>query len=257
MHLYAHTHAPVNRNHACAYFTCAPQHGYRCDMVDHLAIVRGLLAAFAEKQDVLARELGVSQPTISRWLGGGKIKTENRDRLMELAEEKGLINHDPFSTGKNVAREFRDQIPEIHLTAGLGGGGVATVKSTSNKHGITFSKEVVRDHWRLPEWILGRMHARAENIAAFPVQGDSMEPTLNDGDVIFVDTRHRHPSPDGIYALADEFGGVIVKRLEVTSRPGDEIVNVSIISDNPRHRTRDLTLPEIYIIGRYVGRFTA
>lgn len=226
-------------------------------MVDHLAIVRGLIAAFGEKQDVLARELGVSQPTVSRWLGGGKIKAENRDRLMELAEEKGIVNHDPFSAGKNSTSMFRGQIPEIDLTAGLGGGGVATVKSTANRHGITFSKETIRDHWRLPDWVLGRMHARSEHIAAFPVQGDSMEPTLNDGDVVFVDTRHRQPSPDGIYALADEFGGVIVKRLEVTSRPGDDIVNVSIISDNPRHRTRDLTLPEIYIIGRYVGRFTA
>ena len=257
MHLYAHTHALVNSFHACTYFTGKTVLDYRFDMVDHLAIVRGLLSAFGEKQDVLARELGVSQPTVSRWLGGGKIKTENRDRLMELAEEKGIVNHDPFSPGKAASGMLRDRIPEIDLTAGLGGGGVATVKNTANRHGITFSKEAIRDHWRLPDWILGRMHARAEHIAAFPVQGDSMEPTLNDGDVVFIDTRHRQPSPDGIYALADEFGGVVVKRIEVTSRPGDDIVNVSIISDNPRHRTRDLTLPEIYIIGRYVGRFTA
>lgn len=256
MQLYAHAHALVNTFHASTYFTGQLSTGYPFGMADHLAIVRGLLIVFGDKQDVLARELGVSQPTVSRWLAGGKIKTENRDRLMELAEEKGLVNHDPFGRGKTSREVVMDRIPEIDLTAGLGGGGVATVKSTSNKHGIVFSKEAIRDHWRLPDWIMGRMHARAEHIAAFPVQGDSMEPTLNDGDVIFVDTRHRQPSPDGIYALADEFGGVVVKRLEVTSRPGDDIVNVSIISDNPRHRTRDLTLPEIYIIGRYVGRFT-
>lgn len=83
-----------------------------------------------------------------------------------------------------------------------------------------------------------------------------MTPTIEDGDVIFVDTRHRVPSPPGIYALADEFGGVVVKRLEVTSRPGDEMIRVQISSDNPRHSTRELTLDEIQIVGRYIGRFT-
>jgi phage repressor protein C with HTH and peptisase S24 domain len=83
-----------------------------------------------------------------------------------------------------------------------------------------------------------------------------MTPTIEDGDVVFVDTRHRVPSPPGIYALADEFGGVVVKRLEVTSRPGDEMITVQISSDNPRHSTRELNLDEIQIVGRYIGRFT-
>ncbi|MCZ4089359.1 S24 family peptidase [Sinorhizobium psoraleae] len=108
----------------------------------------------------------------------------------------------------------------------------------------------------MPEWMLSRMGVRAPHVAAFPSQGDSMTPTINDGDVVFVDTRHRVPSPPGIYALADEFGGVIVKRLEVTSRPGEETITVRISSDNPRHLDRELTLEEITIVGRYIGRFT-
>jgi len=83
-----------------------------------------------------------------------------------------------------------------------------------------------------------------------------MTPTIEDGDVVFIDTRHRVPSPPGVYALADEFGGVVVKRLEVTSSPGSETITVQISSDNPRHMTRVLNLDEIQIIGRYIGRFT-
>lgn len=98
--------------------------------------------------------------------------------------------------------------------------------------------------------------SRASNVAAIPVQGDSMEPTISNGDVVFVDTRHRVPSPPGVYALADEFGGVIVKRLEVISRPSDEEVTIRISSDNPRYNDRALTLADIHIIGRYIGRFT-
>jgi phage repressor protein C with HTH and peptisase S24 domain len=100
------------------------------------------------------------------------------------------------------------------------------------------------------------MGVRPQHVAAFPSRGDSMTPTIEDGDVVFVDTRHRVPSPPGIYALADEFGGVVVKRLEVTSRPGDEMIKVQISSDNPRHTTRELNLDEIQIVGRYIGRFT-
>lgn len=146
-------------------------------------------------------------------------------------------------------------IPEIDLIAGLGGGGMSIVENTT-QNGITFHREAVRDHWRLPEWMLGRMGVRAPHVAAFPSRGDSMTPTIEDGDVVFIDTRHRVPSPPGIYALADEFGGVVVKRLEVTSSPGDETITVQISSDNPRHMTRVLTLDEIQIVGRYIGRFT-
>lgn len=223
--------------------------------MDNKSVILALIKALGDKQGNLAYELGVTQPTVSRWLKGAEIKTSHRDDLYALAVEKGIINQDPFSEGESPDADYENFVPEIDLTAGLGGGGFSTVAITA-KNGVTFAKEAVRDHWRLPDWLFARMNARPQNIAAFPVQGDSMFPTLSDGDVIFVDTRHRAPSPDGIYALSDEFGGVIVKRLEVISRPGDEIVLVSIISDNPRHKVRELTLPEISIVGRYVGRFT-
>lgn len=126
----------------------------------------------------------------------------------------------------------------------------------TTENGIVVSTEAIRDYWMIPIYMLNRFNAKPKNIKAFPTQGDSMSPTIDDGDVVFVDTRHRVPSPPGIYVLADEFGGVVTKRLEVTSRPSDEIVTVRISSDNPNHKDRELTLDEINIIGRYVGRFT-
>lgn len=224
-------------------------------MTDTIQILKALLALSGGKQATLADELDVDQGSVSRWLSGRRITVENRDRIHSLAIDKGILNQDPFLEREKPKADYENLVPEIDLTAGLGGGGLSTVNNTA-KHGIVFSEEAIRDHWRLPDWLLARMNAKSQNIAAFPVQGDSMEPTLCDGDVIFVDTRHRAPSPDGIYALADEFGGVIVKRLEVISRPGEDDVRVSIISDNVRHRARELTLPEISIVGRYVGRFT-
>lgn len=148
-----------------------------------------------------------------------------------------------------------DSVPEIDVTGGLGGGGF-TVDAITAHGKMTFAAEVVRDHWRIPDWLFAKWNVKPAYVAAFPVQGDSMMPTLNDGDVVFFDTRHRVPSPPGLYAVVDEFGGVIVKRLEVVSRPADEVVMIAVMSDNQRHSTRTLAFDEIHIIGRYLGRFT-
>lgn len=218
--------------------------------------------------EALEEMSGISTTHLSRMETGSRgLSLENVIRIaralnveaIEITDEfdhEQLMHADSMPMPAPSPPEERGKdIPEIDLVAGLGAGGFVSVEQTS-VNGISFAKEVVRDHWRLPEWMLNRMNARAHHIAAFPSQGDSMTPTINDGDVVFVDTRHRVPSPPGIYALADEFGGVIVKRLEVTSRPGDEVITVRISSDNPKHRERELTLPEIQIIGRYIGRFT-
>ena len=150
-----------------------------------------------------------------------------------------------------------DSVPQLDVTAGLGGGGLIQVAdSYSEANGAHFAAEVISDYWRLPGAILSRLGARAQHVASFPAQGDSMYPTISDGDVVFVDTRHRVPSPPGIYALTDEFGGLVVKRLEVVSRKSDEEITVRVASDNPKHITRDLPLSEINIVGRYLGKFT-
>lgn len=235
-----------------------------------------LKASKIGSQEALAEALDVSRATINRLANDhDQLK---RDRAEKMAPILGttvealmlnrppkvdaslLTSFDPDNTHEDRHEDSKPEttakdIPEIDLIAGLGGGGFAALE-VSSRNGISFAQEAVRDHWRLPEWMLGRMGVRPQHVAAFPSRGDSMTPTIEDGDVVFVDTRHRVPSPPGIYALADEFGGVVVKRLEVTSRPGDERITVQISSDNPRHTTRELNLDEIQIVGRYIGRFT-
>lgn len=152
---------------------------------------------------------------------------------------------------KNIPK---GEIPEIDLVAGLGGGGLVASEISSHK-GISFSADVVRTSWRVPDWILQRLNAQAHHIACFPSQGDSMWPTIEDGDVVFVDTRHRVPSPPAIYALADQWGGIVVKRLEIVSGPKEELVRVRVSSDNDKYLPQEVTLDEIFIVGRYVGRF--
>ena len=66
-----------------------------------------------------------------------------------------------------------------------------------------------------------------KNLAATRVRGDSMEPTLHDGDTIICDN-NGYDGTDGIYTIHYKGSG-FVKRLQST---GD---TVKIISDNPRY----------------------
>ena len=75
-----------------------------------------------------------------------------------------------------------------------------------------------------------------------------MSPTILSGDRVIVDTGHRIPSPDGIYAVRDRYGSIVVKRLQVL-RSGDP-PRIKIISDNAHHALEEVGADEIAIVGR-------
>ncbi|MCS0501410.1 S24 family peptidase [Ancylobacter mangrovi] len=177
----------------------------------------------------------------------------------DIAADSTPIDPDEQPTiGSETGRRGipKDGTAQLDVTAGMGGGGLTIINSgIAGKSGMTFAAEHVRDFWRLPPEVLAGMGLRAHDIIVMAAQGDSMLPTLNEGDFVFVDTRHRLPSPDGLYAITDEFGGMVVKRLEVAGREDDDI-RVRIISDNAeRHPPKDRLLSEMQIIGRVVRRF--
>lgn len=176
---------------------------------------------------------------------GAKFKVDWRWLLYGVDEDE----LDP------LPRDETKRIKEIDVSAGMGGGGVALLENSTDKDGNTFSQEVVRDYWRFPDWIFRTIDADPDNVFAMRMRGDSMYPTLMDGDVGFFDLRRRVPSPPGIYALLDEFGGVIVKRLEAVPSGSGEMV-ISVGSDNEHHRNYEMRLDELQIIGGYVGKFS-
>lgn len=267
-------------------------------------------------QEAFARGVGVSRGAVGNWELG---KGAKRESLLAIANVYGA-SFEWLASGHGI-RPLRGEdageapaatmgsetglrglpegaSPQIDVTAGMGGGGLTLIsEGVPGRHGMTFAAEHIRDFWRLPPSLLSALGLQPGDIAIFQVQGDSMQPTLDEGDHVFVDTRHRWPSPDGLYALADMFGGIVVKRLEVegavrpaggaaapglSEEPGtgyeDEEdgteaapqvlpparlpadpaeIRVRVISDNPRHPPRSQTLEETRIIGRVVRRFGA
>lgn len=207
----------------------------------------------AELAKKYGRKFGVSPA----WLLTGDESDLKRVPLGQEFTPDPLFE-DQATMGSETGRRGipADAIAQIDVTGGMGGGGVSIVsQGVPGQHGMTFAAEHIRDYWRLPVEVLLALGMKAGDIAILPVQGDSMSSTLTEGDFVFVDTRHRLPSPDGIYALTDDFGGVVVKRLEVSSNPRDDDIIVRVISDNPKHAPKERNLADINVIGRVVRRF--
>ncbi|HZU62418.1 MAG TPA: LexA family transcriptional regulator [Novosphingobium sp.] len=84
-------------------------------------------------------------------------------------------------------------------------------------------------------------------VAAMAVAGDSMEPTLRDGDEILVD-RRRRPLRDGVYVLR-RGDSLLVKRVAASGAG-----RLLLISDNPAYPPIDLPAGEVVPIGRVVWK---
>lgn len=85
-----------------------------------------------------------------------------------------------------------------------------------------------------------------KNLDAINVIGDSMEPTIKDGSIIFIDREDRNIVNGGIFTIRTN-GGVFVKRVRVTTQ-GD----IELISDNKAYPIEKVSKEEIEIIGKVV-----
>lgn len=248
------------------------------------------LAGSGKSAAALARHLGVNRQNVSRWALGGKVKggvNIPRDAAVRaapflgvtaeyllLGERRPLIDSfDPDDDAANTGDDRPDLAPgimsdgrttiivpkggvvEIEVEPGLGGGGFATETYVRTPDGNQFPADTVRGVWQLPDHVFTQMRSRSQNVRCFPVQGDSMLDTLDEGDFVFVDVSHRVPSPPGIYALDDGFGGVIVKRLEVVDEEDGQAI-VRVLSDNDRYAERRERADNLRIVGRYIAMFT-
>jgi transcriptional regulator with XRE-family HTH domain len=96
-------------------------------------------------------------------------------------------------------------------------------------------------------WILDHLQVDPEAMRVMRIEGDSMHPTLQEGDLVLVNTGRRQPSPPGIFILFDGMA-LVAKRLELTGDAGQPRVRVR--SDNPAYETYERPLEAISIVGR-------
>ena len=127
-------------------------------------------------------------------------------------------------------------VPKLAIGASAGPG--ASVDGEAVEGEVAFDPRWLRD-----------LGADPRALSIIRVEGDSMAPTLGDGDDILVDggdaaARLR----DGIYVLRMD-DVLMIKRIARAPGPG----RVSVISDNPHYRSwDDLPLSAIRLVGRVI-----
>lgn len=104
------------------------------------------------------------------------------------------------------------------------------------------------EYINVDEMTLQSMHiVDAKNIEAINVIGDSMEPTLNDGNVVFVDRNNINASRGGIYIFSTP-NGIFIKRLQIKTDG-----QLELISDNPNYANESVNAEDVKVLGKVVG----
>ncbi|GFO67920.1 transcriptional regulator [Geomonas limicola] len=116
--------------------------------------------------------------------------------------------------------------------------------------GALVANEQIVDYIQFkPDWIKTALGASAKNLALISVKGDSMEPTLSDGDIVMVDTSDKQFEANAIYVLQN-WGSLLVKRIQ---RKIDGTVVIK--SDNQAYEpetVRGDLVEQLHVVGRVV-----
>ncbi len=126
------------------------------------------------------------------------------------------------------------------------------VRASAGAGLLSESDQVVAE-WQMPSGVVrGYSTAPAQELRIITVMGDSMEPTLQPGQRVLVDTGDRTPSPPGVFVVWDGLG-LVIKRVQML--PHSEPPRVKISSDNAKYDPYERTLEEAYIQGRVIGQW--
>ncbi len=144
-----------------------------------------------------------------------------------------LYGQDPSSLIDSTDKYWIKYFPTISVSAGGG----------------AFDADQEFEKLDLPDFFVNIIGGKenVKNIEAINVTGDSMEPTLNNGNIIFIDKTKQDISKDGIYAFVNE-NGLFVKRIQ---RRVDGAID--IISDNKEYPMQIAKKQEINVLGKVVS----
>lgn len=195
--------------------------------------------------NAFAKKVGVSQQAIGKIVRGETLNPKN---ILEIATALNVDPHwlktgegDPDPSYRIVEvsepqkpNTVRIDILDVEASAGNGTYLSPTEQGLlSQEFDLTFFRQQ-----------FGR--ADAKNLKLITVKGDSMSPTLESGDLLYVDIAENYFAADGLYVFTFD-GQTFIKRLQ---KVGKEML---VISDNPTYKEWTFTQgDDVFIHGRVV-----
>lgn len=210
----------------------------------------------------LAELIGKSPVQISQWKNASKYSGSEKRRSMDSGTAR-LIED---KTGKprgwmdQPLQRYQPQSGDVALRAQETADPYGYVRfellsvSAAAGRGLTAQMPEVLSHLLVDEsWARRTFGERISRVHLITARGTSMQGTIENGDVIFVDAGIRHFDGDGIYVIARE-NEVQVKRLQ---RLQGGVL--AIISDNRAYEAERLSGEEanhLVICGRVLAAWT-
>lgn len=173
----------------------------------------------------------------------GRSQNPNLDKLERVASRlkvsvDWLRTGHGFIEGEEPGREgdrLYVAIRSVKARAAMGGGKI-----------VEEAEEGEPFHF-LARWVRDELEVQPDDLRIMEVEGDSMFPTLQDGDRVLVDLTKKTPSPPGIFVLNDGMG-LVAKRVEII--PRSDPLRLRVVSDNERYAAYEVTVDEVNVIGR-------
>jgi phage repressor protein C with HTH and peptisase S24 domain len=210
---------------------------------DPRAILDRLVTERGEEYSRLSRLIGRNPAYIQQFIKRGSPRRLSESDRATLAayfriDEALLGGPERAAPSTGITAPGLVLVPRLDVGASAGPGALADDERMS----AVFAFD--------PRW-LRKLSVQPQQLAIIRVEGDSMAPTLSDGDDIMVDAADAvERLRDGIYVLRRD-GVLLVKRIAcpLARHTG----HVSIISDNAAYpREDDVAVAGLSIVGRVV-----
>jgi phage repressor protein C with HTH and peptisase S24 domain len=197
--------------------------------------LRLIMQQFGSVAD-LARAVGVSDNAIYKWVTGrGKPGMLS---LVNLAKAAG-VSVEWLATGKGQSLKGRSE----HGVAPAAK--PATPPATRGAAGDAVSHAVDYLDFK-PDWLKRTLNAEAEDLALIEAVGDSMAPTIDEGDLVLADLRETRFKSDGVYVLSNG-DDLSIKRIQ--REPDGKL---TIRSDNLAYKPVTVAAESVSLFGRVI-----
>jgi phage repressor protein C with HTH and peptisase S24 domain len=207
------------------------------------------------KKSAFAKLIGVSPPTVTDWENGNTKMIEGSN-LMKVCSALGVTPEWLLHGAESItdlipgamrvvvsdeaeSNEFEYKIPMVQLRLQAGVTGFQTEPDRRDGGTMGISK-----NWA------DRKEYNPARLIAIRVKGESMEPTLYEGDTVVINLDAKSPVDNGIFAVNYD-GEAVVKRM---SRDMGQWWLMSDNADQRKFYRRACKETECIIIGRVVRR---
>lgn len=195
-----------------------------------------LVAGEGYPPDVVFKTQQKKQELQLAYLNGHVDDIERLEVEIRDLEQAYLEKHTDDESEVSELEDFV-LVPRYDVQGSMGGGS------------IVHSEQIV-DHLAFKtEWVHNQLRVSPSNLVLISAVGDSMEPTLSDGDLLLIDKSEAQIREDAIYVLVVG-DGLMVKRVQ---RLMDGTVIIK--SDNAAYQDQVLQRPEVeslQVLGRVV-----